>query len=447
MGRQKREKPLGKLILLKKRTNAKGEAPIYISYFVSGKTIERSTDVFIPVNNWNKTSQQVVGMQDAKRLNNKLAAIKRGYDEAIENYNGLLTANIVRKLLDGDVVDGRPNPKKTDFVQYAIDYNEKRYELNKIGYSTYYNAQLYLKKFQKYVELKRGEGVIPISELTPDFIDDYKVYRLKKIGLDTLNKEVTPIIKGLENAVQNGLVDAATFGNLTNMYMSKTRSYSEAAEDMEDNIHYLTKEQMDKFIGYYHKAKFNRTREFMDMFLFAFHACGLRISDIATLEWKHIDFDNKSMEKVLVKGKNKHEIPLNEYALKILNKWKAMNRNPRFVFDLLPADFKFDADGDRKGADKKLKFIIASKNRSIQTSLQEIGRKLELDFNLSMHVARHTFAIWALNDRDISLHLVSRMLGHRSIEATEKNYAKFLKDKLDEVIEKKATFDGCLPEF
>ena len=64
-----------------------------------------------------------------------------------------------------------------------------------------------------------------------------------------------------------------------------------------------------------------------------------------------------------------------------------------------------------------------------------------------MHVARHTFAIWALNERDISLHLVSRMLGHKSIEATEKNYAKFLKDKVDEVIEKKATFDGCLPDL
>ena len=69
-----------------------------------------------------------------------------------------------------------------------------------------------------------------------------------------------------------------------------------------------------------------------------------------------------------------------------------------------------------------------------------------LHFSLSMHVARHTFAIWALNDRDISLHLVSRMLGHKSIESTEKNYARFLKDKVDEVVAEKATFDGCFPE-
>lgn len=252
-----------------------------------------------------------------------------------------------------------------------------------------------------------------------------------------MDKELTPIIKAISYAVQNGLVDAAKFGNLNDVYIGRSRSYSEGVEDNEGNIHYLTKEQMQAFVAYYQEAKYNRTKEIMDMFLFSFHACGLRVSDIATLEWKHIDFEKKRMEKVLVKGKNFHEVHLNQYALKILNKWKAMNRNSRFVFDLLPTDFKIKADGDREEVDKRLKMVIASKNRTIQQSLREIGLKIKLDFGLSMHVARHTFAIWALNEHDISLHLVSRMLGHKSIIATEKNYAKFLKDKVDEEIEKR----------
>lgn len=447
MGRQSKEKPQGKLIIRRKRINAKGEVPIYVSYFIKGKTIERSTDMFIPPTQWDEKGQKIVGHKDAARLNNKLAAIKRGYDEAVEKYDGLLTAEVLRKLLDGEAVDGRPNPKKTDFVQYAMDYNQRRYDISKIGYSTFYNAKLYLEKFEKFIESKRQEPTIPIADVSPSLLDEYKEHRLKQIGKETLNKELTPIIKAIGYAVQNGLIDASTFGNLSDLYMGKSRSYGEGVEDREDNIHFLTKEQMDSFIAYYPKAKYNRTREIMDMFLFAFHACGLRVSDIATLEWKHIDFETKRMEKVLVKGKNFHEIHLNQYAIAILEKWKAMNKNTRFVFDLLPVDFRFEANGDREAADKRLKNSIASKNRTIQTSLNEIGIKLGLDFGLSMHVARHTFAIWALNDRDISLHLVSRMLGHKSIEATEKNYAKFLKDKVDEVIEKKATFDGCLPDL
>lgn len=447
MGRQSKEKPQGKLIIRRKRINAKGEVPIYVSYFIKGKTIERSTDMFIPLTQWDEKGQKIVGHKDAARLNNKLAAIKRGYDEAVEKYDGLLTAEVLRKLLDGEAVDGRPNPKKTDFVQYAMDYNQRRYDISKIGYSTFYNAKLYLEKFKKFIESKRQEPTIPIADVSPSLLDEYKEHRLKQIGKETLNKELTPIIKAIGYAVQNGLIDASTFGNLSDLYMGKSRSYGEGVEDREDNIHFLTKEQMDSFIAYYPKAKYNRTREIMDMFLFAFHACGLRVSDIATLEWKHIDFEAKRMEKVLVKGKNFHEIHLNQYAIAILEKWKAMNKNKRFVFDLLPVDFRFEANGDREEADKRLKNSIASKNRTIQTSLNEIGIKLGLDFGLSMHVARHTFAIWALNDRDISLHLVSRMLGHKSIEATEKNYAKFLKDKVDEVIAKKATFDGCLPDL
>lgn len=447
MGRPRKEKPQGKLIVRKRRINAKGEVPIYVSYFIKGKTIERSTNVFVPPTQWDEQGQKVIVHKDAVRLNNKLAAIKRGYDEAIERYDGLLTAEILRKLLNGEAVDGRPDPKKTDFIQYALDYNQRRYDLSKIGYSTFYNAKLYLEKFKKFIQTKRGEPNIPVAEVSLDLVDEYKEYRLKEIGKETMNKELTPIIKAIGYAVQNGLVDPSTFGSLNDLYVGKSRSYGEGVEEKEGDVHYLTKEQMEAFVAYYPKAKYNRTREIMDMFLFAFHACGLRVSDIATLEWKHIDFEKKRMEKVLVKGKNFHEIHLNQYAVAILNKWKNLNRNERFVFDLLPVDFQLEANGDREAADKRLKNTIASKNRTIQTSLREIGLKLGLDFGLSMHVARHTFAIWALNDRDISLHLVSRMLGHKSIEATEKNYAKFLKDKVDAVIEEKATFDGCLPEL
>lgn len=446
MGRQQNIKPSGKFVVRKKDLDAAGKVFVYITYSVKSKTREKSTEIKILLTQWDALNQKIVKHPDAKRLNNKLAAIKHGYDESIEAYEGVITPEVLRKLLDGGII-GRPNPKKTDFIQYALDYNQRRYDISKIGYSTFYNAKLYLNKFKKFIETKRGEPNIPIAEMTIAIIDEYKEYRLKEIGKETLNKELTPIIKGISYAEQNGLVDASAFGNLNDIYIGKSRSYGEGVEEMEDDTHYLTKEQMDAFIAYYPKAKYIRTREIMDMFLFAFHACGLRVSDIATLEWKHIDFENKRMEKRLVKGKNFHEIHLNQYAIAILNKWKALNRNPRFVFDLLPVDFKFEANGDREAADKRLKNAITSKNRTIQTSLNEIGIKIGLDFGLSMHVARHTFAIWALNERDISLHLVSRMLGHKSIEATEKNYAKFLKDKVDEVIEKKATFDGCLPDL
>lgn len=47
----------------------------------------------------------------------------------------------------------------------------------------------------------------------------------------------------------------------------------------------------------------------------------------------------------------------------------------------------------------------------------------------SMHVARHSFAVFALN-KGLSMSVVSRLLGHGSTDVTEKVYAKFLPETL-----------------
>ena len=45
------------------------------------------------------------------------------------------------------------------------------------------------------------------------------------------------------------------------------------------------------------------------------------------------------------------------------------------------------------------------------------------------HVARHSFAVFALN-KGLSMSVVSRLLGHGSTDVTEKVYAKFLPETL-----------------
>jgi integrase len=57
-----------------------------------------------------------------------------------------------------------------------------------------------------------------------------------------------------------------------------------------------------------------------------------------------------------------------------------------------------------------------------------------------MHVARHTFAVKALNDSKVNVHLISRLLGHSSVVVTEKVYARFLLPTLSEELRKKLSF-------
>jgi integrase len=103
---------------------------------------------------------------------------------------------------------------------------------------------------------------------------------------------------------------------------------------------------------------------------------------------------------------------------------------------LLPEDFSLKDDA-------ALSRAIDYKNRAIRTSLNAVGEKIGVPFKLGMHVARHTFAVKALNTSGISIHMISRLLGHSSVLVTEKVYAKFLTETLTKEVREKLSF----PEY
>ena len=123
------------------------------------------------------------------------------------------------------------------------------------------------------------------------------------------------------------------------------------------------------------------------------------------------------------KTKTAANIPLTDAAIEILERWKQYDRNKRFVFDLLPEDFNLKDP-------KALKNARLSKNRNLQQSLRSVGEKLGLRFNLTMHVARHTFAVLSIK-KGIDVHLLSRLMGHSSIVITEKVYADYIQRDLN----------------
>ena len=64
-------------------------------------------------------------------------------------------------------------------------------------------------------------------------------------------------------------------------------------EEAEFDVKSLTTDQMKDLLKYYKTCQEPRRKEFLEMFFFAFHACGLRVVDVMTLQWSHINFDKK----------------------------------------------------------------------------------------------------------------------------------------------------------
>ena len=263
---------------------------------------------------------------------------------------------------------------------------------------------------------------IYVGDMTPELLDSYITWRREvKLNSDaTINHALTPILKACAYASEMGMMDPAINARIQDMRIVSKVSLSE--DEAEFDGKGLTKEQMFSLLEYYKTSPEPRRKEFLEMFFFAFHACGLRVVDVMTLQWKHIDFARKELRKIMIKTNKRHVIPLTEPALNILHRWQEKRAGCRYVFDLVKDDLDLDdAEALYKARNNATKCI--------NQSLAVVGELIGLPFSLSMHVARHSFAVFALN-KGLSMSVVSRLLGHSSTDVTEKVYARFLPETL-----------------
>lgn len=431
MGRPKPTKIKGNFILrTDRKADSNGRFCVYIDYVLQSRHAKVATEVWVEEKFWDNKKRQVTTTHPlSTKFNRQLEIQRREIDERIYDYSQKhrLTLDALRALAQGRTV---PKGAKStdDFVEYAKKVNEEEYKLGKIGVSVRDNALCGFNLFRQFLRQYHGEDSLYIKELNAELCRQYIFWRQGRGNTNaTINKTLTPILKAARRATSEGLIDLGIADELSRLYLPTKLEQGE--EDASD-VHYLTEEQFGKFIALYDKVKYPRTRDYMDMFLFSFHACGLRISDILTLEWRSVNLEKREIRKVLFKSDKIHTIPLNDGVISILKRW--YGRHDRFVFGLLHDAFDLSDD-------EELKRMRLNKNRSILTSLKTLGDKIGLPFNLTMHVARHTFAVWALN-RGVDVHKISRLMGHASIIATEKVYAQFLPSTLEDEVMSKLNF-------
>ena len=164
---------------------------------------------------------------------------------------------------------------------------------------------------------------------------------------------------------------------------------------------YLEKSEIELFRTLYNSLPKNEMLfKCLEMYLFACY-CGLRLSDVVTLQWNHIDFNMGLIIKRQVKTKVEVKAPLFEKAKEIL-----MNKLPNK--GKIGGDDKIFGDYCYPYINKKLKVLAAM-----------AGIKKHLTF----HSSRHTFATLLVMD-GVSIYKIQKFLGHKSVNMTER-YLKF----------------------
>ena len=151
-----------------------------------------------------------------------------------------------------------------------------------------------------------------------------------------------------------------------------------------------------------------------------FYASGIRLNELAGLNWEEIDF---SIRMVRVRGKGGRErvVPLGRVALEALREY----RQAVEAADV-PVEDRTAVFLNRMGR--------RMTDRTISRRLKKRVLAAGLSPNISPHALRHSFATHLLN-AGADLRVVQELLGHKSLSTTQK-YTHISLGRLMEVYKK-----------
>ena len=432
----------GRLILRKDgKPNEFGEYPVAIQYCTQGKAVRKTTDIKVCPEHWlnGKGNKYVKGGRDgnpkAAQLNNKLSNFKDTYDKMINEFlgggNKIMTEAALRAILNGTYQQQKESEEgKVPFIPFVLQHNESLYKTNKIGVSVWDNVKCYMNKFDKYLRTMKRKNtnennILYCRDINKKLIEDYIIWRkeVERNSPSTINKSLSPIFKAIKECCIEGWISREDCERICNLYLdTEGKSYADSVEKECLNI-----EQLRMFKELTDKAKYDRTREIADIFIFSCFT-GLRVSDLISLKWSEVNMDENIISHRQYKN-HAHKakllyIPLNDTSREILERWK--DKHEEFVFGMLPSGYDLSNATD-------FKKVKNAKTRTINQSLRSIGDKMGLPFNLHIHLGRHTFAMMALNG-GVNIKTTSSMLGHASTMVTEKVYATLLPNTIAEEV-------------
>lgn len=401
MGKSSRPYPIGHYRLYK-TNKSKADTPlsVQIEYSVKSIAVRRAIGLTVKNKDWNPNENNGRGGvrasygQDYRNVNNRLSRRLDEMDANIAEWcsknPNQINVDIIRAFLDG--LPTTRDDKGIDFSDFVKANLKCEFERNKIGISVYKNGLSSMNIFGFFLKTENLGTYEPdkiyVSEISTDLIDRYIKWRreCKKNSDDTINHALTPLLKGCQLAMIQGYISTSLNTAIQQMRIIKQKSLQ---EDKQGRVKHMSKEQIAKLVEFYHQDKETRRKEYIEMFLFSMYACGLRVVDVLTLQWSDIDLSKRTLNKIQVKTRNRNVIPLGDQAIKILEMWKG--RHNRFVFGLLPDDFNLD---DSTTLYKYRNTITKCINQSLST----VSNKIAIDFDLTFHVARHTFYMSNLLD-------------------------------------------------
>ena len=381
-----------------------GNVPIEVMITVNGERNSFSTGKQIAIEKWDKTKQQVKGKdQETQNLNNYLKAIKaKLYQKEAEllERGFIITAQI---LYDA-YFDKVESLKERSLFEVFEEHNQEQEKLvgNGLSKATHWVSVYTIRLLREFVQQKYKREDLYLRELNLNFIQSFHSFlRIDKGMAQNSSTKHLKLLKKIINL------------SVANSYMAFNPFSTYKVEREPVDIDFLDEEELRKIINF--DTPLPRLERAKDMFLFGCFT-GLSYIDIKTLTPEHFEKDNTGriwIKKRRVKTGVLSRIPLLPIAKLILDKYKGGEK-------LLPIQDPAD----------------------INKYLKDIAILCGINKRICFHTSRHTFASTVTLANNISLEVVSKMLGHTNTRMTA-HYAKLIDKCIGEQMDKLMdTFTG-----
>lgn len=386
------------------RVRKDGTVSIEVVLTVNGERCAFSTGKRVKSCNWDKAKQQVKGKdEEAQSLNNYLKAIKaKLYQKEAEllDRGFIITAELLRDAY----FDKVESLKEKTLFEVFEEHNQEQEKLvgNGVSKATYWISVYTVRLLKEFVQQKYKREDLYLRELNLNFIQSFHSFlRIDKGMAQNSSTKHLKLLKKIVNLA------------VANSYMTTNPFITYKIEREPVEIDFLDEEELRKIINF--DTPLPRLERAKDMFLFGCFT-GLSYIDIKTLAPEHFEKDSTGriwIKKRRVKTGVLSRIPLLPIAKLILDKYKGGEK-------LLPIQDPAD----------------------INKYLKDIAILCDIKKRITFHTSRHTFASTITLANNISLEVVSKMLGHTNTRMTN-HYAKLIDKCIGEQMDKlMETFTG-----
>jgi site-specific recombinase XerD len=378
------------------RTRKDGKAPLICRLTYNSKRKEFATGQFINPEYWKNKSQQANPPDRTNYINNQLSLISQKLNQAFlllqfkeddfnvdDIYNRFLGKKSTSEKTIKDAFEYHTNR-----MQKLVGIDVKQVSVDKFSQTLEHVKTFLVFKFKKKDYL--------LKELNLNFINEFEYYLKTEKGFmpNTVYKTIQRVRRVVRVAI------AAD-------YIQKDPFVFHKIRKPKKQVVYLTQEELKSLEEYVFSQL--RLEQVRDMFVFCCYT-GLAYQEMSSLEAKHIikGFDgNLWVEMIRQKTDKKISIPLLPKALELMEKYG-------------------------EGTPKEFKRLPPISNQKFNSYLKEISAIVGIDKNLTHHIARKTFATTVLLYNDISMEVVSELLGHSKMSITQDHYGKVVQKKLSE---------------